>query len=115
MLAAELFQNGFLEREGYNSPTDCLRFNCHLTDKVASDRINVGEHLVELASGGKQANIQVTASIETLKGLAGAAAGEMEFSLAIYSLAVRRVDCVCSVNRGLLRQASLDMDVWLRA
>src|SRR3989440_10783083 len=87
MLAAELFQNGFLEREGYNSPTDCLRFNCHLPDKVASDRINVGEHLVELASGGKQANIQVTASVETLKGLAGAAAGEMEFSLPISSLA----------------------------
>src|SRR5437667_4220833 len=37
MLAAELSQNGFLEREGYNSPTDWLRFNCHLTDKVASD------------------------------------------------------------------------------
>jgi len=212
MLAAELFQNGFLEREGYNSPTDWLRFNCHLTDAVAGDRIRVGEHLakmpmsvdylrdgeigyshltvmgrtaeavgkrfderqllplaleytpgkfyykslhyrhsvdaknyaddqsddapnhhlslstaesghllingvldpvggaavraaleplarksgahdhrhlpqryadalVELASGGKQANVQVTATIETLKGLAGAAAGEMEFSL----------------------------------
>src|SRR2546422_362417 len=48
MLAAELFQNGFLEREGYNSPTDWLRFNCHLTDKVASDRINVGEHLAKM-------------------------------------------------------------------
>src|SRR2546421_6234991 len=48
MLAAELSQNGFLEREGYNSPTDWLRFNCHLTDKVASDRINVGEHLAEM-------------------------------------------------------------------
>jgi|SRR2546428_7497539 len=110
MLAAELFQNGFLEREGYNSPTDCLRFNCHLTDKVASDRINVGEHLVELASGGKQANIQVTASIETLKGLAGAAAGEMEFSLPISSLAVRRMACECSVTR-VLSQESLVMDV----
>src|SRR3989449_3014820 len=48
MLAAEVFQNGFLEREGYNSPTDWLRFNCHLTDKVASDRINVGEHLAKM-------------------------------------------------------------------
>src|SRR2546421_4627264 len=45
MLAAELSRSGFLEDEGYNSPTDWLRFNCHLTDKVASDRINVGEHL----------------------------------------------------------------------
>jgi len=48
MLAAELSRSGFLEDEGYNSPTDWLRFNCHLTDKVASDRINVGEHLAEL-------------------------------------------------------------------
>jgi len=36
--------------------------------------------LVERVSGGRAANIQVTATIETLKGLAGAAAGEMEFS-----------------------------------
>src|SRR2546427_7639722 len=50
MLAAELSQNGFLEREGYNSPTDWLRFNCHLTDKVASDRINVGDHLAKDAA-----------------------------------------------------------------
>src|SRR3989440_5879183 len=48
MLAAELLRSGFLEDEGYNSPTDWLRFNCHLTDKVASDRINVGEHLAEM-------------------------------------------------------------------
>src|SRR5438477_3417232 len=67
--------------------------------------------LVELASGGKQANIQVTASIETLKGLAGAAAGEMEFSLPISSLAVQRMACDCSVTRVLLSQESLVVDV----
>src|SRR3989440_11536564 len=48
MLAAELLRGGFLEDEGYNSPTDWLPFNCHLTNKVASDRINVGEHLAEM-------------------------------------------------------------------
>src|SRR3989475_2370704 len=48
MLATEFLRSGFLEDEGYNSPTDWLRFNCHLTDKVASDRINVGEHLGEM-------------------------------------------------------------------
>jgi hypothetical protein len=35
--------------------------------------------LVELAAGGKPADIRVTATIETLKGMAGAAAAEMEF------------------------------------
>src|SRR5207247_457024 len=47
--------------------------------------------LVELASAGKPANLQVTATIETLKGLAGAAAGEMEFSLPISSTSVQRM------------------------
>src|SRR5438309_6395475 len=48
VLAFRLLENGFLEDAGYNSPTDWLRFNCHLTDKVASDRINVGQHLAEM-------------------------------------------------------------------
>src|SRR5256884_2072778 len=242
MLAAELLQNGFLEREGVNSPTDWLRFNCHLTDAVAGDRIRVGEHLaempmsvdylrdgeigyshltvmgrtaeavgkkfderellplalehspgkfyykslhyrhsvdakkyaeeqsddainhhlslstaesghllingvldpvggaavrsaleplaqrsgahddrllpqryadalVELASGGKPANLQVTATIETLKGLAGAAGAEMEFSLPISSTSLQRMACDCSVTRVLLNQESVTIDV----
>jgi len=242
MLAAELDRSGFLEDAGYNSPTDWLRFNCHLTDKVAADRIRVGEQLsrvpmsvdylrdgeigyshltvmaqtaeavgeqfderkllplalehtpgkfyfkclhyrhsvdarkyaeeqaddainhhlslstaesghlliqgvldpvggaavrsaleplaqrsgahddrllpqryadalIELASGGKPANLQVTATIETLKGLAGAAAGEMEFSLPISSASVQRLACECSVTRVLLSQDSLPIDL----
>jgi uncharacterized protein DUF222/HNH endonuclease len=146
MLAAQLSWRGFLEEEGYNSPTDWLRFNCHLTDKVAFDRIRVGEHvgelqmsvdylrdgeigyahlahddrllpqrnadaLVELASGGRPANVQVTATIETLKGLVGAAAGEMELSLPISSAAVQRMACDCSVTRVLLSQDSVAIDV----
>jgi hypothetical protein len=242
MLAAELDRSGFLEDAGYNSPTDWLRFNCHLTDKVAGDRIQVGQHLaelpmsvdylrdgqigyshlavmartaeavgkvfderkllglaleftpgrfyykslhyrhsvdakayaatqsdhatnhhltlstgeeghllisgvldpiggaavrsaleplarksgahddrllpqryadalVELASGGRPANLQVTASLETLKGLAGAAAGEMEFSLPISSTTIQRMACDCSVTRVLLSQESLTIDV----
>src|SRR5438105_11276402 len=242
VLAFQLLENGFLEDAGYNSPTDWLRYNCHLTDKVAGDRIRVGEHLaempmsvdclsegqigyshlsvmartaeavgksfderkllglaldltpgkfyykslhyrhsvdpkayaeeqseqainhhlslsmgedghllingvldpvgvaavrnaleplaqksgahddrmlpqryadalVELASAGKPATLQVTASIETLKGLAGAAAGEMEFSLPISSTAIQRMACDCSVTRVLLSQESLVVDV----
>ena len=37
-MVAELDRSGLLEDAGYNSPTDWLRFNCHLTDKVAGDR-----------------------------------------------------------------------------
>src|SRR5947207_8115362 len=242
VLAFQLLENGFLEDAGYNSPTDWLRFNCHLTDKVAGDRIQVGEQLaampasveamragaigyglltvmartaeavgkrfeesrllplarkhtpgkfyykslhyrhsidakayceeqseqeinhhlslstsesghllingvldpvggaavrtaleplarksaehddrlpprryadalVELASAGRPANIQVTATIETLKGLAGPGAAETEFSLPISSVAVQRMACDCSVTRVLLSQESLVMDV----
>src|SRR5438477_4171592 len=242
VLACQLLENGFLEDAGYNSPTDWLRFNCHLTDKVASDRIQVGEQLaampasveamrageigyghltvmartaeavgkrfeesrllplarkhtpgkfyykslhyrhsidakaycqeqseqeinhhltlstsesghllingvldpidgaavrtaleplarksgehddrvldqryadalVELASGGKPANLQVTASVETLKGLAGAAGAEMEFSLPISSTSLQRMACDCSVTRVLLSQESVTIDV----
>src|SRR5438046_3759784 len=242
VLAFQPLENGFLEDAGYNSPTDWLRFNCHLTDKVASDRIQVGEQLaampasveamrageigyghltvmartaeavgkrfeesrlvplarkhtpgkfyykslhyrhsidakaycqeqseqeinhhlslstsesghllvngvldpvggaavrtaleplaqksgahddrllpqryadalVELASGGKPANLQVTATIETLKGLAGAAGAEMEFSLPISSTSLQRMACDCSVTRVLLSQESLVVDV----
>ena len=48
MWVAELDRSGFLEDAGYNSPTDWLRFNCHLTDKVAGDRVRVGEHLAKM-------------------------------------------------------------------
>jgi hypothetical protein len=242
MLTAELAKSGFLEDAGYNSPTDWLRFNCHLTDKVAGDRIQVGEHLaqlpmsvdylrngeigyahlavlartaealgarfdgrellgiaventpgklyykslhyrhsvdskayaheqsdqainhhlslstgedghllingvldpvggaavrsaleplaqksgahddrdlrqryadalVELASGGRPANLQITASLETVKDLVGAPGGESEFSLPISSASVQRFACDCSVTRVLLSQESLVVDV----
>ena len=241
-LAVELLTSGFLDDAGHNSPSDWLRFNCHLTDKVANDRLRVGEHMaelpvsvdymregqigyahvavlartaeavgkrfdeaallplalehtpgkfyfkslhyrhsvdpqayaedqsdqminhrlslstgedghllingvldpvggaavrsaleplaqlsgahddrplpqryadamVELATGGKPANLQVTASIETLKGLVGAAGGEMEFSLPISSASVQRMACDCSVTRVLLSQDSVPIDV----
>jgi len=67
--------------------------------------------LVERVSGGRTANIQVTATIETLKGLAGAAAGEMEFSLPISSTSIQRMACDCSVTRVLLNQESVTIDV----
>src|SRR6185295_13431701 len=69
------------------------------------------DSLVELASGGKPAEIQVTATIETLKGMAGAAAAEMEFSLPISSATLQRMACDCSVTRVLLDQDSTVVDL----
>ena len=67
--------------------------------------------LVDLASGGKPAEIQVTATLETLKGTAGAAAAEMEFALPLSSMTVQRMACDCSVTRVILDQDSVVVDM----
>src|SRR5207245_10016532 len=69
-------------------------------------RQRLADALVELATAGKPAQIQVTASIETLMGLAGAPAAEMEFSLPISGKVVERMACDCSVVRVLLADGS---------
>jgi len=78
-------------------------------DRTREQRL--ADALVERLSGGQPANLQVTATIETLKGLAGAAAGEMEFSFPISSSSVQRMACDCSVTRVLLSQESVTIDV----
>jgi len=68
--------------------------------------------LVELAiGGGSQAQIQVTSSIETLLGLAGAPAAEMEFSLPVSSKTIERLACDSSIARVLLDSESVVIDV----
>ena len=71
-----------------------------------------GDALVELAAGGgSQAHIQVTSSIETLLGLAGAPAGDLELSLPISSQAVERLACDSSISRVLLDSDSMVIEV----
>ena len=79
-------------------------------DKRERDR-RLADALVQLATGGKPAQLQVTASIETLMGLAGAPAAEMEFSLPISATTVERMACDCSVVRVLLGADSAVIDV----
>src|SRR3984893_5572076 len=71
-----------------------------------------GGALGELASGGgSQAQIQVTSSIETLVGLAGSPAAEMEFSLPVSSKTIERLACDSRIARVLLNSESLVIDV----
>jgi len=56
-------------------------------------------------------HLQVTTSLETLLGLMGAPAAEMEFSLLISSKAVERLACDCTVTRILLGSDSTVIDV----
>jgi hypothetical protein len=78
-------------------------------DRTVEQRYADG--FVELATSGKPVEIQVTATVETLKGLAGAAAAEMEFSLPIAKDTVQRMACDCSVTRVLLDQESAVIDM----
>jgi hypothetical protein len=61
--------------------------------------------------GSQRTALQVTTSLETLLGLCGAPAAEMEFSLPISAKAVERLACDCSVTRILLDSDSMVIDV----
>ena len=59
----------------------------------------------------QRAHLQVTASLETLLGLPGAAGANMEFSLPISAKAVERIACDCAVTRIVLGSDSTVIDV----
>jgi Domain of unknown function (DUF222)/HNH endonuclease len=59
----------------------------------------------------QRTHLQVTTTLETLLGLPGAAAAEMEFSLPISSKTVERLACDCSITRILLGSDSVVIDV----
>jgi hypothetical protein len=62
-------------------------------------------------NASQRTHLQVTTSLETLKGLDGAPAAELEFSLPISAKAVERLACDCSITRILLNSDSMVIDV----
>jgi hypothetical protein len=62
-------------------------------------------------NASQRTHLQVTTSLETLLGLDGAPAAELEFSLPISAKAVERLACDCSVTRILLNSESMVIDV----
>jgi hypothetical protein len=89
-------------------------------DRTREQRL--ADALVELSShgldagvlprrGGQRPHVQITTSIETLRGLAGAPAGEMEFTLPISGETVRRLSCDSAVTRVVLGSESVVIDV----
>jgi len=72
----------------------------------------LADALVELACGGEQkAHIQLTATVETIRGLAGSAAADMDFSFPLCSETARRLACDCGIARVLLDGESKVIDV----
>jgi len=81
-----------------------------------------GDALVELCAHGLDAGVlpqraghrphlQVTASLDTLRGLAGSPAGEMEFTLPVSAETVRRLACDSTITRVVLGSESAVIDV----
>jgi hypothetical protein len=61
--------------------------------------------------GSQRTHLMVTATLETLQGLPGAAAADMELSLPISSKTVERLACDASITRIVLGSDSMVIDV----
>jgi hypothetical protein len=79
--------------------------------RLADALVDLAMHALDNGIPSLRTHMQVTTSLETLLGLAGAPAAEMEFSLPISSAAVERLACDCTVTRILLDSDSTVIDV----
>jgi hypothetical protein len=82
-----------------------------LDRRMGDALVDLSIHALDKGVPGRRPHLQVTTSLETLLGLSGAPAAEMEFSLPISSKAVERLACDCSVTRILLDSESMVIDV----
>jgi len=91
-------------------------------DDVRHRQRRWGDALIELArqsldmgqlprKGGQRPHVMITASVETLLGLAGCPGAEMEFSRPLSVEALRRLTCDCSITRILLGPDSVPINV----
>ncbi len=79
--------------------------------RLADALVDLATHALDSGLVPQRTHLQVTTSLETLLGLPGASAAEMEFSLPISAKAVERLACDCSVTRILLGSDSTVIDV----
>jgi hypothetical protein len=79
--------------------------------RLADAFVDLAMHALDTGLVPQRTHLQVTTSLETLLGLRGAPAAEMEFSLPISAKAVERLACDCSVTRILLGSDSTVIDV----
>jgi hypothetical protein len=79
--------------------------------RLADALVDLSMHELDNGKPSQRPHLQVTTSLETLLGLGGAPAAEMEFSLPISARAVERLACDCSITRILLGSDSTVIDV----
>jgi hypothetical protein len=89
--------------------------NRHYDRRLADALIDLSMHALDTGVIPQQASqrthLQVTACLETLLGLDGAPAAELEFSLPISAKALERLACDCSKTRILFDSDSMVIDV----
>jgi hypothetical protein len=116
--------NGILDKEGGAALRTALEPLAKRAGKD-DDRIRerrMADALVDLSmhaldsglipqQASQRTHMQVTTTLETLMGLSGAPAAELEFSLPISAKAVERLACDCSITRILLDADSMVIDV----
>jgi Domain of unknown function (DUF222)/HNH endonuclease len=115
-----VFVNGILDKVGGAAVRTALEPLAQRTGKdddrcrerrMADALVDVCMHELDNGVPSRRTHLQVTTSLETLLGLSGAPAAEMEFSLPISSKAVERLACDCTVTRILLGSDSTVIDV----
>jgi len=79
--------------------------------RLADALVDLAMHELDNGAPAQRPHLQVTTSLETLLGLGGAPAAEMDFSLPISAKAVERLACDCAVTRILLSSDSTVIDV----
>jgi hypothetical protein len=83
--------------------------------RLADALVEIASHALDLGivptSGGASTDLQLTASVETVMGLEGAAGGDLEFAGAVPAATVQRLACHARVRRILLGPNSAVIDV----
>jgi len=111
--------NGILSVDGYLDPVGGAAFRSalepfarkHGSEDVRDRDQRMADALVELVCVKQTVSLQVTASVETLVGIAGAAGGETEVGTIVSAATVERWACDCSVTRILFEGESTVIDV----
>lgn len=87
----------------------------HRDRRLADALVELCGHLLDQGvlprRGGQRPHVQVTTTLETLRGLSGAPAAELEFALPITAATAQRLACDASVVRVLLDARSAVIDV----
>ncbi len=79
--------------------------------RYADALVEVMTHAQDAGSLPQRPHLQVTASLDTLRGLAGSPAGDMEYSLPVSAATVQRLACDGTITRVVLAPESVVIDV----